>query len=227
MKLVMIKAPLAPLSMTLAALTLLGVQSAQAQLQTHGTETPSYLDFDRSSYVVNEQAGTLEVTVVRSGDFRRMATVDYALLDGNAEAAGDFKPQGGTLVFAPNENRKTISVGLLADQTLEETEHCYVQLTNPGAYTELFRDQAIILIEDSPAQPPRLVITPAGAGRIRVSWQEGANDYVLERATDTAANQWEVVPETPVSAEGNTSVEQSVMGEHFFFRLRARSVYSD
>jgi hypothetical protein len=219
----MIKAPLALLSMTLATLVLLSAPFAHGQLQTHGTDTPSYIDFDRASYTVNEQAGTLEVTVVRMGDFRRIARVDYALLDGNAEAAGDFTPQGGTLVFAPNENRKTITVGLLADQAFEETEHCYVQLSNPGPYTELFRDQATILIEDSLAVPPRLLITPVGVGRIKVSWQSEGTKYTLERTTDTGIGQWEAVPEAVVTSEGESSVEQSILGQHFFFRLRAQS----
>ncbi len=59
-------------------------------------------------------------------------TVDYATRDGSAKAGEDYEAASGTLVFAPGETRKTVSVALLDDAHDEGEETFTLALSNAG-----------------------------------------------------------------------------------------------
>ncbi|MGZ4675363.1 MAG: Calx-beta domain-containing protein [Acidimicrobiia bacterium] len=56
--------------------------------------------------------------------------VDWATSDGTATSLGDYSAGSGTLVFAPGDTSKTISVDVLADEENEPDETFSVQLAN-------------------------------------------------------------------------------------------------
>ena len=66
-----------------------------------------------------------------------IVTVDYATSDGTATAGPDYTAASGTLIFAPGETEKTVSVAVLDDAHDEGSETLTLTLSNPsGAYVE-------------------------------------------------------------------------------------------
>lgn len=72
-----------------------------------------------------------EFTVTLSSPFEATVTVDYATSAGSATQGSDYALTSGTLTFAPNETRKTISVPVMHDLEDELDETFYVTLSNP------------------------------------------------------------------------------------------------
>lgn len=57
--------------------------------------------------------------------------VNYATRNGTATAPADYTPMGGTLIFAPGETSKTISVPVAPDTLVEGDENFFIALSNP------------------------------------------------------------------------------------------------
>lgn len=81
-------------------------------------------------YTVLENVGQFEATVVREGDdLSHTVSVFYTTEDGTAVAGSDYEGATGTVVFAPGETRKTVSLRVIDDDIFEEDEHFYLHLT--------------------------------------------------------------------------------------------------
>ena len=57
-------------------------------------------------------------------------TAQYATANGTAVAGSDYQATSGTLTFAPGEMQKTITVPVIGDRIVEETETFLVNLSN-------------------------------------------------------------------------------------------------
>jgi predicted extracellular nuclease len=76
-------------------------------------------------------AGSAEATftVRLSAPSEEVVTVDFATANGSATAGSDYTAASGTLVFAPGEQVKTLSVPVLADGLKESSETFFVSLS--------------------------------------------------------------------------------------------------
>jgi hypothetical protein len=74
---------------------------ATATLTIVDDDGPPAVRFDRSSYIVDEEAGTATITVTLSAPSSRIITVSYATGDGTAKAGSDYAATAGTLTFLP------------------------------------------------------------------------------------------------------------------------------
>lgn len=216
-----------PLNLILLPTLLLLAASPTARsdgFRTFGYDTPSYIDFELTSYSVAENASTFSITLIRQGDFRRYSNVDFATSEDTASAGDDFKPAGGTIVFGPGETRKFIQITVLTDDLAEESESFNLELSNPDPNSIVFQTSVPISIEDVPPAPatPRLDITVASAARIQLAWDQTDTTYQLERCTTACEGAWEPVPDQPELVEGRFNVLQSVDGPHYFYRLRTK-----
>lgn len=103
------------------------------------------ISFSQSSYSVNENAGSVIITVNRNGDTSGPATVDYATSDdsnpaspvpcappsgGIASSRCDFTTSIGTLRFAANDKAKSFVVLINQDAYVEGPEAFTVTLSN-------------------------------------------------------------------------------------------------
>ena len=80
---------------------------------------------------------TLAFAVTLSRAPSSTVTVDYATSDGTATAGSDYTATSGTLIFAPGETEKTVSVPVLDDGHDEGSETLTLTLSNAsGAYLE-------------------------------------------------------------------------------------------
>ena len=93
------------------------------------------LEFSSEAYNVNEGAGTVTLTVLKTGDAPGPISVHYAT-ENRAEpsfatAGRDYTATSGDLTFAPNETSKQFTVPIVEDTTFENTEVFRVILSNP------------------------------------------------------------------------------------------------
>ncbi len=100
-------------------------QSLSLPLQT---PPPAVLKFSPVGYNVSESAGSVQITVNRSGELNEAVTVRYATSAGNADARNDYTDAFGQLSFAPGETNKTIAILLTDDGYVEGAESFYVDL---------------------------------------------------------------------------------------------------
>jgi hypothetical protein len=92
----------------------------------------STIQFDVASVTVAENAGTLAVTVTRTGAGDLPATVEIATADGTAVAPGDYGAMSTQLSWAARETgTKTINIPVVLDAAHEPDEAFTVALTKP------------------------------------------------------------------------------------------------
>lgn len=179
-------------------------------------ETPSYIEFAQARFEVSENETNAVVTLTRGGDYRRIASVDYATREGTAVADDDFQARGGRVVFQAGEMFKEIRVPIVADETAESDETFTVQLSAPGAYTEIVQASAEVVIKDA-APEPVLEIARVDGGFV-VSWPNTGAEYVLQyKGIDTV---WTDVPLEPEAGENKWVVEFASNEILSLFRLR-------
>ena len=58
-------------------------------------------------------------------------TVHFATAVGTATAGSDYQPASGTLVFAPGETTKTVTVPIVGDTLAESDETFFLNLSSP------------------------------------------------------------------------------------------------
>ena len=107
---------------------------------TKGTATGTITDaadlptvaFSSAAVSAGEGDGTVDVTVARTGATLVPSSVFWTTADGTggsgAAHPGDYTAQSGYLEFAANEATKTLTVGLVDDDTAESAETFKVQL---------------------------------------------------------------------------------------------------
>ena len=132
-----------------------------------------FIRFSQSNYSVNESAGQVTLTVNRTNDTSRSATVEYATVETGAATACatvngvashrcDFTTARGTLRFASGETAKTFNVLVNRDSYLEGNEMLLMSLSNPtGGAVLITPSSATVTISDSATGPPANLIDDA------------------------------------------------------------------
>jgi hypothetical protein len=127
--------------------------------QPDGDDDNATADDDRPAFsiddvTVNEDAGTIQFTVTKSGSTELAASVDYTVTEDTALEPEDFGASDalqGTLEFAAGEGSKTITLSVVDDALRELSESFDVTLSN--ARSAVIEDGAgvgTITDEDSP-----------------------------------------------------------------------------
>ena len=96
------------------------------------SSSASSIQFNATSYVVNEGGGGVTVTVTRSGNTSNTVTINYATNNGTAVAPADYTSAAGTLQFAAGETVKQFVVPVVDDAAVEHTETINLTLSGPG-----------------------------------------------------------------------------------------------
>ena len=106
------------------------------------------------------EGGTLAFAVTLAPAAPGTVSVDWATSDGTAKAGTDYTAASGTLVFAPGETSKTVSVAVLADEEAEGAETMVLTLSNASG-AGLADARATGTVSDpaqvAPAGPPPAV----------------------------------------------------------------------
>jgi solute carrier family 8 (sodium/calcium exchanger) len=96
-------------------------------------ETATLVGFSMPRFAVLENVQIAKLPVIRTGNLKRTVSVDYVTIDGTAKAGEDYITKTGTLEFSPNETEKTVEIEIMDDNSHEEDEEFYVQLSNLNA----------------------------------------------------------------------------------------------
>lgn len=88
---------------------------------------------DDDSYSVLENGGSVQVIVKRIGGATGEKKVDYATVNGLAQAGYDFTATSGTLTFKSGEAQKIITIPILTDAMNDPGETFTVRLTGNGS----------------------------------------------------------------------------------------------
>jgi hypothetical protein len=123
----------------------------------------------------NTGPSTATFTVSRAGSTVRTATVQYATVDGSAQAGSDYTATSGTLTFAPNEPTKTVVVPILSDTLAETDETFTVALTQPTnallgvaqAVATIQNDDVVVACTPRP-RVSQTVVAGGGALQVRI-----------------------------------------------------------
>ncbi|MBD3867919.1 MAG: choice-of-anchor D domain-containing protein [Acidobacteria bacterium] len=122
-------------------------------------------------------------------------TVDYATADDTAVAGQDYDAVSGTLLFAPGETLKIISVSILPDLILEPDEETFdLTLINPTGAV-LGDSHAVGVIEDNEVcAGPNLLVNPGAE-----QFNEGSG---IPGWTEVSGFDWQSVAGLPDPFEG-------------------------
>ncbi|MEO8350794.1 MAG: Calx-beta domain-containing protein [Chthoniobacteraceae bacterium] len=106
---------------------------------------------DVSSAEGNDGVVAASFIVNLSESFLGTVSVEYATEDGTATAGGDYTAVGlTTLIFAPGETQKMITVDVLGDMLSEPDETFFINLSSPGNATlAIAQGQATIQNDDA------------------------------------------------------------------------------
>jgi uncharacterized repeat protein (TIGR01451 family) len=111
------------------------------------------MQFSSTAYVVNENAGSVTVSVTRSGNTTLATTINFATSNGSATQPNDYTSTTGSLQFAPGETVKTFTIPIINDALVEGNETINVVLSSPGGggvEGSPFTSSIVILDDDRP-----------------------------------------------------------------------------
>ena len=141
------------------------------------------LQFTSASAIVAEGAGSVQLTVTRTGGSFGAISVSYATAGGSATAADDFTATSGTLNWADGDvAAKSITVPIVNDVLNEPNETFTVTLTSPtgGATLGSPATNTVTITDDDPvgslqfAAPTATVAENAGSVQLTVTRTGGS-----------------------------------------------------
>lgn len=103
------------------------------------------LQFSTTAKAVDEDAGSISLTVSRVNGSDGEVTVDYATTDGTATAGDDYTSTSGTLTFADGETSKSISIPILDNADTDGDSAFDVNLSNAGGGASLGSPTTVVV----------------------------------------------------------------------------------
>ena len=167
--------------------------------------------FSATTYSVSENAGTFDVTVVRSGNTSAAASVAYSQTGGTATGA-DYSFTGGTLNFAAGQTTKTFQVTIVDNATANAPNKTIVfklaNATPAGSQIRTATATLTIIDNEGPgtldfSAGSYAVVESAGVGTVTVNRIGASNlklsvDYATQTAsTDPATAATDYTPISP------------------------------
>ncbi|MGP0066705.1 MAG: Calx-beta domain-containing protein [Isosphaeraceae bacterium] len=167
--------------------------SATVAVYPSSATSPGTIEFSAANYTVDEDAGTVTITLVRLGGSQGTVSVHFATSDDSPFASGMYNPLSGSISFGPGVTSRQLTIGLVnpgrnfhGDQTVlltlsnptagatlgvyptaTLTLHDTVQ-TRPGDLDPAFGDQGVSFLPSgaSSGSPAPTVITLQPDGKI-------------------------------------------------------------
>lgn len=111
--------------------------------------TAGVLQFSSATYMVNEDGGTVTITVTRTGGSDGAVSVNYQTSDGTATQPADYLAAAGTLNWADGDTApKTFQVTIVDDMLVESSETVNLTLSSPMGATLGSPSTAVLTIVD-------------------------------------------------------------------------------
>jgi len=100
-------------------------------------DSVNVFQFGISGASVNENAGSVTLTVTRTGDTSGAGSVKFETSDGTAKQKTDYTFGYGTIQFGPGESSKDIKILIVNDANVEPAETFQVTLSNPSGSSSI------------------------------------------------------------------------------------------
>ncbi len=115
---------------------------------TDAADTPVFA-LSSATGAVDENDGTITLTVSKTGTSLVASTVDYATADGTAKAGEDYTTKTGTLSFAAADTSKTFEVAI-ADDVIDEAAETFAVALTAGDHAQLgaVKTQTVTIADD-------------------------------------------------------------------------------
>jgi Leucine-rich repeat (LRR) protein len=127
---------------------------AKAEVTIVDNDAPT-IQFSKDKYQVNENAGTVAVTVTISEVPNNIVVVEYSTSDGSATEQDDYLPKSDTLRWeASDGDDKIITVDIIDDGDFEDDEAFNLMLYNPFGATIGDLDTTEVTIVDNDGTKP-------------------------------------------------------------------------
>lgn len=94
-------------------------------------EEKGIFEFEQAEYTVDEGIGKAKFNVKRKGGSKGRVEINYETIAGTAVDAQDYVRWSGTLAFNEGETEKTVEVTIIDDKKMEDTEHFFIELSDP------------------------------------------------------------------------------------------------
>eukprot|EP00928_Gymnodinium_smaydae_P048082 TRINITY_DN32120_c0_g1_i1.p1 TRINITY_DN32120_c0_g1~~TRINITY_DN32120_c0_g1_i1.p1 ORF type:complete len:842 (+),score=208.30 TRINITY_DN32120_c0_g1_i1:148-2673(+) len=128
-----------------------GTLPAAVQARAQGSAGDlDILQFSASTYYVKEDAGAVEVKVIRIGNLSQRCSVSYRSHDRSAIAGQKYHSVEGSIDFEPGETTKFFEVGVIDDDSFDTTLEFELELFdehNCDVSSE-FRRARVLIIDD-------------------------------------------------------------------------------
>ena len=119
------------------------------------------VEFSRTTYQVDENAGPATITAILDAPSALTVTVAYTSSDITATAGDDYTAVSDSLTFAPGQTSLTFTVPITDDGlTNESTEDVALALSNPTGALLGASNPAMLTITDDDGQPTVSFISP-------------------------------------------------------------------
>jgi CSLREA domain-containing protein len=179
------------------------------------------LQFDMSSYSVNEDAGTVTLNVTRTGGSSGAVGVSYTTVDGTATsgAGNDYTGNSGTLSWTDGDSAsKPITITILDDGAFEGDQIFNVNITNPtgGAVLGTPNDVPVTITDNDSAALPNVVYVDddfTGANGTDPDGAGPATEIGYDAFKTVQGGVNGVAPNGTVNVAAGTYAEQVIIGK--------------
>ncbi|MDZ4781733.1 MAG: Calx-beta domain-containing protein [Planctomycetia bacterium] len=172
---------------------------------------PGALQFSATSYTVDEAAGTVTITVTRTGGDAAGVTVQYATSNGAATAGSDYTTASATLTFAAGETQKTLTVPILVDAVLEQEETFTLTLSAPGGGGTLGTPStATVRITEIQETPTESLVTQAYEDLLGREPEDAGLQFYADQLEDGRMNEFQMATAMQNSIEYRTRQIQAM-----------------
>ncbi len=127
--------------------TLIGPNSV-ATVSISDSSKDTKIQFGQTAFIVKENAGVINIPVVRRGHTKGRACVNWTTFDGSATQGLDYLGGSSQLVFDVGEIEKHIDIPIVDDKEFEKHETFEVYLSEPseGASLSAKKRRCIVTI---------------------------------------------------------------------------------
>ena len=130
------------------------------KLQPTTSQATNLIKFATDAFVISENSGHIDISIVREGDASGTSTVNFNTFDqpgsGHASQVSDYEIALSKVTFNPGETSKTIRILLVDDKLIEGNEVVDLVLSNPtGTGTGIGNPNAatLTIIDNEVAAP--------------------------------------------------------------------------
>jgi len=175
------------------------------------------LQFNLSTYYVNERDGTVTLNVTKTGNTVFPVSVNYATADGTALDGVNYQARSGTLTFQPTDVFKTFTVNIRDDGIYGPQKYFTVGLTSPVNATLVVPVSAQVFINDNDFGASFTSNVTSGASPLTVQF----NDTSVGMFTDWQWNFGDVTGNSTVRNATHTFTNSGPAAVAFTITLTA------